>query len=91
MIKIEDVLDQKVVTTKVSHAAWERAAEVAEKYGIRRSDVLSIALLEISDAAIGKVATRLGGNGEKALRTALRMASKMSPEERAALIDKLRG
>jgi antitoxin component of RelBE/YafQ-DinJ toxin-antitoxin module len=82
--------DTKVVSVRVDVAAWDRANQLAKRFGVRLSDVVSLALICWDDDQ-GFMTESLKERAET-LSTAsttvaslVKKAGKLSPAERAAL------
>ncbi len=90
MTRLPVDLALQTVTVKVSKDAWERAQKLKSKFGVRLSDVVSVALLYIPETDMERVLNEqktLVDNLPKSVRGMLRDVDKLSPAERKAIRD----
>ncbi|MCG7349009.1 hypothetical protein [Sphingomonas sp. ACRSK] len=84
----------KTVSAKISIAAAERVDALAERLGVRKSDIYSVCLLHMPE---DEIKTRIEGQIEainalpKAVRGLLRSIDKLDDAQRKLLIDALSG
>jgi len=82
----------KTVTTKVSAKSWERAKALQEKYEMRLSDILSVALNELDEGKLASVKAEQDAalsKLSKPARNLLKDLDKITDDERAWLRDQL--
>lgn len=92
MTELTIELALKTVSTKVAPSAWGRVDDLAAKFGCRKSDIVSIALLYMPEDEIkAKLDAQAAAIDElpKAVRGLLRHMDKLDAAQRKVVIDAL--